>query len=220
MAESLPNQGQTDVLPVLVTIADNHRSGLLGHCQHRHQFRLAACFEAYLPFRGSGLGGQQFLDHAALLVDLDRVDRCVTALVGMFFCDLVEGIAQFVDAVVQDINEAHQHRQLNPGVGQCSGQLRQVDPCRALAPIRTNQYLSLVVDTYVAIAPVGNVVNLVGRGGAGFAHACYPVRKHWPAGNCSAAGFWPTLYGFPPRAKRTGQGKYLAGCRDYRFSSR
>ena len=64
------------------------------------------------------LGSENLLDHAALLVDLDRVDRGVAGLIILLLHRAVEGHAELFDAIVEDIDEANQYRQAQPGVAQ------------------------------------------------------------------------------------------------------
>ena len=48
VTQFLADQCQADVLPVLVAVADNHRTGLLCQRQYGHQLRFAAGFKAHL----------------------------------------------------------------------------------------------------------------------------------------------------------------------------
>ena len=64
------DQPQPNIVAILVTIADDNSAGRRSR-QHHHQFRFAAAFKA-----GAGTTRDR-LDHTALLVDLDRIDRVV-----------------------------------------------------------------------------------------------------------------------------------------------
>jgi hypothetical protein len=74
--ELAPDQGQADVLAILVAVADDHAAASRQR-DHGHQFRLGARFQ---PEARRGIRGQ-FTGHVALLVDLDRIDRGVAAVV-------------------------------------------------------------------------------------------------------------------------------------------
>ncbi len=68
-----------DVVVVLEAVADDQpRARIVGHRQHRQQLRLGAHLEAEAVVAAVSI---DLLDHRALLVDLDRVDRQIPALV-------------------------------------------------------------------------------------------------------------------------------------------
>ncbi len=117
MAELLAHQRQADVLAVLVAVADDQRGAVAGECQHGEQLRFAAGFEAD-PAVAALAGGEDLLDHAALLVDLDRVHGGIATLVLFFAHGQIEGVAQLLDAVMEDVAEAYQYRQAQAGFAQ------------------------------------------------------------------------------------------------------
>ena len=60
----------------------------------------------------------QLLDDVALLVDLDRVDAAVAALVLVLRDGLLEGAAELLDPGLQDVGEADQEGEVaGPGCG-------------------------------------------------------------------------------------------------------
>lgn len=87
--ELLPHQRQLDELAVLVAVADDG-AALRGQRQHRHEFRLGACLQA----DGDVLGGDDVLHHRFLLVDLDRIQRGIAALVFEALDVRVEGAGE------------------------------------------------------------------------------------------------------------------------------
>jgi len=106
VAQQPADQGQAQVLPVLVAIAHDHAAGAR-ECQHRHQLRLAARLQAHPVAAGL----EDLLHHGALLVHLDGVDGGVVAgKAGLGPC-VVEGLTQAVHPVGEDVLEADQHRQ-------------------------------------------------------------------------------------------------------------
>ena len=90
-AQSHPaaDQGETDVLAVLVAVAYHNASGFCER-QHGKQFRLGARLQS----DAVSAAAQQLFDNTALLVDLDRIDRAVAATVIMCPGGFREGVAQ------------------------------------------------------------------------------------------------------------------------------
>ena len=101
--------------------------GVLSSVHDRHdrqQFRLAAGFEA----EAVGLADVvDLLDDVALLVDLDRVDAAVLALVVVVLDGVLKGLVKLADAVLEDVGEADQHGKLDVALAQLVDQLLQVD---------------------------------------------------------------------------------------------
>ncbi len=116
------DQRQADVLAILVTVADDAATGR-GAGQHGHQLGLAAGLEADTVTAT----GHDLLDHAALLVDLDRVDRPVSPGIAQAARHAVEGATQLADPVLQHVVETHQYRQAQAAGLQVAGQLVQID---------------------------------------------------------------------------------------------
>jgi hypothetical protein len=52
------------------------------------------------------------INDAALLIDLDRVNRCVRPLKCVFFPCALEGVRQLCNPVVENVRESHQHGQV------------------------------------------------------------------------------------------------------------
>ena len=162
------DQRAADVAAILVAIADDDAAGRR-QAEHGRQFRLRASFKAHAV----GAMRDDRLDHRFLLVDLDRVDRRVAAGVLQLLDHLREGTGQHIDAVLQDVGEAHQHGQVQPFQRQSFGQLKQVDRDRRIRALRTHDDVAFGIDVEVAIAPLGHVVQIdrVARRPAGFGHA-------------------------------------------------
>ena len=78
---------------------------------HGQQLRLAAGLEAE-AVRPAEV--EHFLDDLPLLVDLDRVDADVAALVLVLGDGGLEGVVDLAEAVLEDVGEADQDRQLMP----------------------------------------------------------------------------------------------------------
>ncbi len=111
VTELLPHQRQADEFTVLVAVADDG-AALRRQRQHGHQLRLGASFEADRNI----LRGDDVLDHRLLLVDLDRVQRGVLALVFEALDIGIEGTGQMTHTVLKNVREAHQQRQGQPSV--------------------------------------------------------------------------------------------------------
>ena len=152
VTELLADQRAPDVGAVLVAVADDHRPGR-GDPEHGRQFRLAAGLEP----DARAAGAHDAVHHAVLLVDLDRVDRGVRAVVAECFARLGEGAHQRGDAIGQDVAEAQQHGQLEPFLRQAARELGEVDGGAVGTP-RSHQHMPAVGDVDVAFAPFGDVV--------------------------------------------------------------
>ena len=156
MPELLADQGEADVLAVLVAVAHHHAAVLARQRQHRQQLGLGAGLEP----DAAVVAREDFLDHAFLLVDLDRVNRGVMAAITVSLHRAVEGAAQGFDAVAQDVGEAHQHRQRQARGLDLAGKLEHIDAGMFGAGVRTADEVALAVDVEVAAAPVGDVVGV------------------------------------------------------------
>ena len=154
--ELAADQRQADVLAVLVTVANDHAARARQR-QHRHEFGLAARFqaEALAVVRSERTGDP------GMLVNLDRIHRGVTAGVIPLGHRLRERALQLAQAVAEDIGEAHQQRQLR------ALRLRLVDHVgqRDLRPLRTTRRHGDAagrVDIEVTLRPVRNRIGLAG----------------------------------------------------------
>ncbi|MCY1401181.1 hypothetical protein D9M71_162930 [compost metagenome] len=158
VAELLPHQRQLDELAVLVAVADDG-AALRRQRQHRQQLGLGAGFQA----DGDVLRGDDAFHHRFLLVDLDRVQRGVAALVFQARDVGVEGAGQLAHAVLQDVREAHQQRQRQPRFAQLADQRVKIDRL-AVHALRTRLDVAGVVDREIAGAPVANAVDAAAVG--------------------------------------------------------
>src|SRR5690606_12628836 len=116
------HQRQTNELTVLVTVA-NDGPAFRRQRQYGHQFRLGAGFQT----DGNVLRGDDVLDHGFLLVDLDRVQRGVFALVFQARDVLVERAGELANTVLQNVGETHQQWQGQPAFTQVVDLLVQID---------------------------------------------------------------------------------------------
>ncbi len=153
MAQLLAHQRQTDELTVLVTVADDGAT-FGSQCQHGHQLRLGARFQA----DGDVLRGDDVFHHRFLLVDLDRIQRCVLALVFQARDVAVERAGQLAHAVLQDVGEAHQQRQRQAALTQIVDLFVKIDG-RAVRPVGTDFNASRFVDCKITRAPMANAIN-------------------------------------------------------------
>ena len=109
VAHLLAHQRQTDIFAVFITITDDDAAGHPGVRQHGHQFRFRTGFQAQ---RLAGM--DQRFNHATVLVNLDRVDEEVIAVIAIRFTRAFEGGVDRAQAVLQDLREAEQRRQALP----------------------------------------------------------------------------------------------------------
>ena len=156
MSELLADQGEADVLAVLVAVAHDHAAVLARLRQHREQLGLGAGLEPHAAV----IAREDFLDHAFLLVDLDGVDGGVLAAVAVGLHRAVEGATQGFDAVAQDVGEAHQHRQRQARGLDLAGKFEHIDAGMLDAGVRAADEVALAVDVEVATAPVGDIVGV------------------------------------------------------------
>ena len=80
VAHFLADQRQADIFTIFIAVADDHRARLASVRQHRHQLRFGSRFQAQ---RLAGVN--QRFDHALMLVDLDRVNQKVVAVIAVRF---------------------------------------------------------------------------------------------------------------------------------------
>ncbi len=156
-AELAADQRQADVFAVLVAVADD-RAARARERQHRHQFGLGAGFKAE-TFTGVA---RQFAGHAAVLVDLDRIDRGVAAGVVQVFHGLRERALQAPEAVPEDVGKTQQQRQFQALRQRRVDGLGQGD-VRALRAVWTDGDAAVCIDVEIAFAPVGDGIGAAGR---------------------------------------------------------
>ena len=153
VAHLLANQRQTNVLTVFVAVTDNDRTGHARMRQNRHQLRFGAGFEAQ---RLAGV--DKGLNHAAVLVHLNRVNQEVVAFIAVGFTRALEGGVNRTQAMLQDLREAEQCRQT---LALCFTGFHQFGEVHARfrdVRIRANADVAQFVDVVVVIAPPGNIV--------------------------------------------------------------
>src|SRR5690625_1021266 len=103
MAQPLTHQGEADIFLVLVAIADDHMIGPLGQGEDRLELGFAPDLEAHTILFAEG---QDLLDDMSLLVDFDRIDRRILALVLELSDSSPEPLGQGLDSSLQYIRES------------------------------------------------------------------------------------------------------------------
>ena len=107
---------------------------------------------------------EHFLDDLPLLVDLDRVDADVAALVLVLGDGRLEGVVDVLQPVLEDVAEADERRQVDAAALQVVDQLLEVDgPVRVLRGMHLD--VAVLADREVALAPALDFVQLGGVGG-------------------------------------------------------
>lgn len=144
VAQLLAHQRETDELTVLVAVA-NDGAALRCQGQDRQQLGLGAGFQADRDI----LGGDDVLDHRFLLVDLDRVQGSVFALVFQARDVGIEGTGQLAHAILEDIRETHQQRQGQAALAQLLDLFEQIDRQTART-IRANFDATGVIDREIS----------------------------------------------------------------------
>ena len=121
--------------------------------QHRHQFSLRTGLQ---PQRFAGV--DQGFNHATVLVNLDRVDKEIVAVITVGFTRALEGGVNRAQTMLQDLREAEQRRQaLSLGFARFD-QLGQVDARFRDVRIRANADMAQFVNVVIVITPPGNIV--------------------------------------------------------------
>ena len=117
-----------DELGVLEAVADDRRV-VVGQRDDGQQLRLGAGLEAELV----GLAEvEHLLDDLPLLVDLDRVDAAVAALVLVLGDGGLKGGVDLAEPMLEDVGEADEDRQADAAELQAIDQLLQVDGARRI----------------------------------------------------------------------------------------
>jgi len=112
---------------------------------------------------GHVLGGDDVLDHRLLLVDLDRVQGGVLALVFQARDVGVEGAGQLAHAVLQNVGKAHQQRQRQAALAQLVNLLVQVDR-RAVRAVGAHFDAPGFIDGEIPSAPMADAINTAAVG--------------------------------------------------------
>ena len=153
--------GEFDVLVVLEAVADDGRV-VIGDGHDGQQFGFGAGFESE-AVRPPEM--EYLFDHLPLLIHLDRVDATVTALVIVFGDGALEGVSEFAEAMLEDIGEADQDRQVDAAQFEFFDQFPKIDRAgRILSGM--HQDMAVVADREVALSPRGDIVQFgcIGRG--------------------------------------------------------
>src|SRR5439155_24971096 len=104
-----------------------------------------------------------FLDDMALLVDLDRIDAAVIALVPVLLNCVHEGRVNLAETVLQDLAEADKDRWVDTAKNQLVDQFLQVDGARGFLT-GVDPQVAVFVDGEIAFARLVDVVQLAGIG--------------------------------------------------------
>ncbi len=148
-----------DVAVVLEAVADDHPLRLaLGHRHHGEQLGLGADLEAEAELAPVAV---HLLDHEALLVHLDREHGGIAAAVVVLDDRRGERVVQALQAVVQDVGEAHHHRRGEVARVEPADHLVQVDLVLA-GLVRAHHDVARGVDAEVTVAPGVDAVQLEG----------------------------------------------------------
>jgi hypothetical protein len=148
-------QRQVDEFLVLVAVADQIGLGVVQIGKRRDQLGLRAGLE---PVMVALAEFGDLLDHLALLVDLDRIDSAVAALVAEFLDRRGERLVEFGDARMQQVAETQQHRQVGAAVAQAADHLVKRDFLGPLAAAQPHGDLAAGIDGEIIIAPLGHAV--------------------------------------------------------------
>ncbi len=151
----LGQQGQFDVVGVFVTVADNERVLRNVSGEYGMEFGFAAGLQANIEFLAVAYN---FLHYLAHLVYLNRVNHVVLSLIVILFGSDVKAVADFLDAVVENIGKAQQHRSHDIAHLQLVHHIFEVNAGETLAG--SHHYMTFIVDRKIITAPAVDVVQL------------------------------------------------------------
>src|SRR5207237_10919878 len=146
-----------DELRVLEAVADDRRL-VVGDRDDSQQLRLGARLETELVGPAEV---EHLFDDLPLLIDLDRVDAAVAALVLVLGDGSRKRGVNVGETMFEDVGEADEDGKADAAQLQAIDQLLQVD--RALRILRrVHLHVALAVDGEVAVAPARDLVELAG----------------------------------------------------------
>lgn len=148
------DQRQANIFTIFIAVTDDHRAGHAGMRQHRHQLGLGAGFQ---PQRFAGV--HQRLNHAAMLVHLDRIHQEIAALVTERLTRAFERGVDRTQAMLKDLREAEQRRQTLAVLLARFHQFCQIDARLRDIRVRAHADMAQLVDVIVIVAPVGDVIS-------------------------------------------------------------
>ncbi len=126
--------------------------------EHRLQLRLGAALEPHAVLAAEG---DDLLDHVPLLVDLDRVDGGVAAGVAELANRRRERLAERLDATLEDVGEAEEHRERDALLLEVDGDLEEVERALGGVGVGAHDDVPRLVDVEEAGAPSFDVVQLL-----------------------------------------------------------
>ena len=154
VVEALRDERRLDVRQVLVTVAEDEAVFVFHRGERDQQLGLRPGLEAK-SVRPAGV--DDLLHHVALLVHLDGEHAAVGALVAVLLDGALEAAREQPDAIVQDVWEADQQRQVEPARDELLRELVQVDGA-VLRRVRPDLDVPGVVDGEVRRAPAFDLV--------------------------------------------------------------
>jgi len=156
LAHLLSQQRQLNVGLVLVSVADDERVAVTLHGDDGVQLRLAAGLQSEVELASVG---DDFLHDGLHLVYLDGVDDVALALVVILLGSLLEARCGLLDAVVENVGEAKEHRRGDVAQLQFIYYLTQIGRLAVLEGRDT--HVAFLVDREVRGAPAVDVVELL-----------------------------------------------------------
>ncbi|CAH0214896.1 hypothetical protein SRABI106_01834 [Rahnella aquatilis] len=155
VTELLTDQRQTNIFAVFIAVTHDHGTGHPGVRQNGHQFSFRAGFQTQ---RFTGF--HQRFDHAAMLVNLNRINQEVVTLITERFTRTFERRVNRTQTVLQNLWETEQCRQtLTVLLTHVFHQLCQINTGRRLVRIRADTDVAQFVDVKIVVTPIGNVVS-------------------------------------------------------------
>ncbi len=160
-AELGGEERRLDVLLVLVAVADDQGLFIIEHRHDREELGLGPGLETVVVLAARL---DDLLDDGPVLVDLDRVDALVGALVAVVRDRAAEALVQELDARAEDVVEAEEEGRGDPAAHELVHELLEVDLALALAG-RRDRHVPALVDREVRETPVADAVELGRVGG-------------------------------------------------------
>ena len=129
-AELGPQQGQLDVLPVFIAVADDQAIDRIGQGQHRQQLGLRSRFQTKMI--GPAELNDRF-DHLPFLIDFDRIHAAVRAAVFHLPDGRGEAGVKVFEAPAQNFGKPDEQRRADAARFNLVHELLQVDRGRRIA---------------------------------------------------------------------------------------
>jgi hypothetical protein len=155
--ELLSQHGELDVALVLISVADDERVTLALHGDDGVELRLGTGFKTEIELASVR---DDLVDDRLHLVDFDGINDIALPLEIVLFLCLLVALSHLLNAIVENIGEAEQHRRGDIAQGKLVHDITQIDLRVVLA--RRDIDITLLVYSEIRSTPTINIVQLLG----------------------------------------------------------